>query len=100
MFSAALSQPLPLPRRFEDILNRDHTISARAGRAMSSYLQWLSQSKIPFFPEYTDHGRDHVIRVLATCDELIAAKAWPLLTPRDVACLIAAVLLHDIAMHL
>ena len=55
---------------------------------------------MPFFPEFTDHGPDHLRRVLDTADWLIAEDTWNVLSPRDAACLVIAILIHDSAMHL
>src|SRR5689334_17670175 len=70
-------------------------------------LTWLGQlesflliSRLPFFPEYTDHGPQHISDVLATAASLIRDEAFRYFTPMDSAALIVAVGLHDIAMHL
>src|SRR5262245_41271719 len=53
-----------------------------------------------FFPEYTDHGPKHVSSVMAGAEALILEDAWEAVTSEDIAVLIAAVLLHDSALHL
>lgn len=55
-----------------------------------------------FFPGYTDHGTEHVARVLGKVVDLIPADVWTaeLLQPEDAAVLIGACLLHDLALHL
>ncbi len=69
----------------------------------------LSDNKLPFFPDYTDHGIDHVNRVMQFEVELVPKTVWEksqnnsyprLLYDADAAVIIAATLLHDIAMHL
>ena len=69
----------------------------------------LSDNKLPFFPDYTDHGIDHVNRVLQFEVELVPKAVWEhsqndsnprLLCDADAAVIIGATLLHDIAMHL
>jgi molecular chaperone HtpG len=69
----------------------------------------LADNKLPFFPDYTDHGVDHVNRVLKSEISLVPPEVWkqsrPDSTPRllydaDAAVIIGATLLHDIAMHL
>jgi molecular chaperone HtpG len=69
----------------------------------------LSDNKLPFFPDYTDHGIDHVNRVLQFEVELVPKTVWEksqnnsdprLLCDADAAVIIGATLLHDIAMHL
>lgn len=53
-----------------------------------------------FFPEYSDHGPDHINRVLSAAAALVTPEAWRLLTAEDAAVLTLAALLHDAAMHL
>src|ERR1700723_1605337 len=53
-----------------------------------------------FFPEYTDHGIEHVQQVLDSTAGLIPDEAKPFVTATDVAIIVAAVLLHDSAMHM
>jgi hypothetical protein len=69
----------------------------------------VADNKLPFFPAYTDHGADHINRVLESEIELIPVHVWKLsekgskpriLCDADAAVIIGATLLHDIAMHL
>ena len=69
----------------------------------------LADNKLPFFPDYTDHGTDHINCVLQSEVELIPSEVWEgsrresrlrLLCDADAAVIIGATLLHDIAMHL
>lgn len=69
----------------------------------------LADNKLTFFPDYTDHGIDHINRVLKSEMELVPREVWEhskhdsdprLLCDADAAVLIGATLLHDIAMHL
>ena len=69
----------------------------------------LSDNKLLFFPDYTDHGIDHVNRVLQFEVELVPKAVWEhsqndsnprLLCDADAAVIIGATILHDIAMHL
>jgi hypothetical protein len=69
----------------------------------------LTDNKLPFFPNYTDHGIDHVNSVLKSEVELIPKQVWKsskkdsdprLLYAADAVVIIGATLLHDIAMHL
>ena len=60
-----------------------------------------ADNKVPFFPDYTDHGPHHIERVLEDCLRLIPPAVWDaeLLGPSDATVLICAVALHDIGMH-
>jgi molecular chaperone HtpG len=69
----------------------------------------LADNKLPFFPDYTDHGIDHINRVLKSEVELVPKSIWQnskkdsdprLFCDADAAVIIGATLLHDIAMHL
>lgn len=69
----------------------------------------LADNKLPFFPDYTDHGVAHVQRVLESEVSLVPEEVWQqstaesdprLLSDVDAAVIIGATLLHDIAMHL
>jgi hypothetical protein len=69
----------------------------------------FADNKLPFFPDYTDHGIEHITRVLASQVDLIPDAIWTRSTPEssprllrdaDAAVIIGATILHDIAMHL
>ena len=69
----------------------------------------LADNKLPFFPNYTDHGIDHINRVLKSEVELVPRQVWEnsrkdsdpsLLGGADAAVIIGSTLLHDLAMHL
>lgn len=53
-----------------------------------------------FFPEFTDHGPEHIAGVLASATKLIPNKVWKLLTPEDGVLIALSALLHDVAMVL
>jgi hypothetical protein len=61
---------------------------------------WLNDSKLPFFTDYTDHGTNHLNRVMLTAAGLIPREAKEKFSAEDAAVLIAAILLHDSALHL
>lgn len=76
---------------------------------------WMLQNKVEsilkgspvYFPEYTDHGIEHINQVLKLADQLIAtatlsdpAAENDLLDPRATAFLICAIIIHDIGMFL
>ncbi len=69
----------------------------------------LSDNKLPFFPYYTDHGIDHINRVLQSQVDLVPEDVWTkstgesdprLLCDADAVVIIGATILHDFAMHL
>ncbi|MDQ3744890.1 MAG: ATP-binding protein [Acidobacteriota bacterium] len=92
--------PIAYPTFFEALLQRDRSLRASVDGMVVAFDGWLTTSRLPFFTDYTDHGVEHLNRVLATADHLITDTARNVFTPSDVAVLIAATLLHDSAMHL
>src|SRR5947207_2080562 len=91
---------LAIPSSFEEALAADQALKAGVYGTIADFNPWLKDSKLFFFPDYTDHGIDHLNQVLATADGLIADGARGLFTPGDGAMIIIATLLHDSAMHL
>jgi molecular chaperone HtpG len=91
---------MKLPDRLARILERNQELDGLVKSAISRFEPWIKHSQLPFFPEYTDHGLDHLERVIATASSLIRDEAWAVLTPADAAVTILSVLLHDCAMHL
>lgn len=69
----------------------------------------LEANSLTFFPDYTDHGINHISDVLQSIVDLIPDDVWKqskkdssprLLRAEDATVIIGATLLHDIAMHL
>jgi hypothetical protein len=89
-----------LPHRLVSTLRGDHHLAASVELTLTAFQPWIADNKLVFFPEYTDHGVDHLNSVLRAAEALILDESWPLLTPSDGAVLLLAVLLHDSAMHL
>ena len=90
---------LKLPDHFSTLL----TQSEYSGPVLD-YVTKLSivlgDNKLLFFPNYTDHGVEHIERVLKTIDSLVPDDVKGLLSAADAAAIISATLLHDIAMHI
>lgn len=99
---------IEFPKRLKELLEDSHlqapirSLADRAGEI-------LADNKLPFFPDYTDHGTDHIQAVLKSEVELVPKEVWDhskqasdprLLSDVDAAVIIGATLLHDIAMHL
>lgn len=101
---AKVEFPKPLKELLEesDLQAPIRALADRAGEI-------LADNKLPFFPDYTDHGTEHINRVLKSEVDLVPKRIWEeskkesdprLLCDADAAVLIGATLLHDIAMHL
>jgi len=101
---AMIELPHPLKKLLEDSQLQPH-IRDYANRVS----EILADNKLPFFPDYTDHGVEHINQVLLSEVELVPKDVWTnctkdsdpkLLNAEDAVVLIGATLLHDIAMHL
>ena len=68
--------------------------------ATYSSVTGILKSSPEFFPEYTDHGIEHIELTLDTACNLMTDKARKLLTEDDWVVLTTAVILHDFGMHL
>jgi len=91
---------MQIPSQLNELLERDHGLAGGVKATLAHFEPWLRRNSMPFFPEYTDHGIEHIEGVLRTAFSLIRDEARELLTPADATVLILSVLLHDVAMHL
>lgn len=93
--------PSFLPAKLRELLAGSPEEAAILGFVRDA-AKVLKDNKTPFFPAYTDHGAEHVRRVLAAAVRLVHEDVWEreLLGARDAAVLIGACVLHDIGMHL
>lgn len=89
-----------LPELFEQKLKTNRQLRSAVDGTIEDFSVWLTDSKLPFFVDYTDHGVDHLSQVLETASRLIPKEAVNLVSAGDVAVLTIAILLHDSAMHL
>lgn len=90
---------MKIPQRLSYVLERDQRMDGLVKSAISEFEPWISNSTLPFFSEYTNHGIPHIESVLKTSVSLIHDNAWSAFTANDAAVLILGVLLHDSAMH-
>jgi molecular chaperone HtpG len=91
---------MKIPDRFEHILRAQARHHGAVLQTLDGFETWLKDNKLVFFPEYTDHGPEHVERVMRGAEGLIREDAWSFVTAEDAAVLLLAILLHDCAMHL
>lgn len=96
------------PQKLEDLL-KDSPLQSPIRALADQVGVILTDNKLTFFPDYTDHGTGHIQRVLESQVKLIPKEvleqstknASPrLLCDKDAVVIIGATLLHDIAMHL
>jgi molecular chaperone HtpG len=79
----------------------DATTAPEVLRLSRAVGEILTDNKLPFFPNYTDHGARHITRLLDTIiTKLIPEEVFSQLTAADAAVIACAALLHDLAMHL
>src|ERR1700704_5382387 len=98
---------MKIPPFFEQKLTQDDRLRGAVYTFIGELEPWLLDSKLPFFPDYTDHGIRHLESVLETARVLIpptsasnTASAEASFSAGDAAVLILATLLHDLALHL
>ena len=86
--------------RLSTCLSKNVALDGAVKQSFESFRIWIQNSHLPFFPEYTDHGWNHITDVILSASGLISERAWDIVTPSDAAVLLMSVLLHDSAMHL
>jgi molecular chaperone HtpG len=91
---------IKIPARWQPVLKLRQDLDGVVNSTLARFAPILQRSHFVFFPEYTDHGIDHVQSVLNTCDWLITDEAFSALGPEDFATLTLAVLTHDLGMLL
>jgi hypothetical protein len=89
-----------IPEFLDWLIRQDRRLSAGVDSALAATEPIIQASRLPFFPEYTDHGPRHNEEILQTAVDIVHDDGRPLLTPQDAAILVVAVLLHDCGMHL
>lgn len=96
--------PIEIPDLLAARLGQDATIDAAVKTTLHRFDPWLSSSGMPFFPDFTDHGPEHLNRVLRLAEVVIRRDEngdFPeAFTAADAGTLVLAVLLHDLGMHL
>ncbi|HEX7333105.1 MAG TPA: ATP-binding protein [Pyrinomonadaceae bacterium] len=99
---------IEFPKPLKDLLE-DSDLQAPIRAFADRVGEILADNKLPFFPDYTDHGIDHVNCVLKSEVELVPKQVWEksrkdsdprLLCDADAVVIIGGTLLHDFAMHL
>lgn len=91
---------IKIPEKFENILRKNDVYYSEIVRLNNDFTKWTKDNKLEFFPEYTDHGSEHIQSVLDTAENIINEQSFSILTPEDIYVLISSILLHDSAMHI
>lgn len=94
--------PIKIPEAFMEKLRSDKSDKDYEGHInqLLKNTKQLIGDRAVFFPKYTLHGWQHVQGVLNQAKKLIPETVMEQLTPRDIALLISAVVLHDLGMFL
>jgi len=67
----------------------------------AEFGEFLTDNKLYFFEEYTDHGSKHIESILNSTANLITEKTFnDILSGKDIGCFILSTILHDIAMQI
>ncbi|ONN57993.1 hypothetical protein AC057_06055 [Acinetobacter genomosp. 33YU] len=91
---------LAIPARFLEIIAQNNKLKSAVETSISNFQAWINDNKLVFFPEYTDHGTNHLQEVLDSAQGLISEGSWDAISPEDIAAIVLSVLLHDCALHL
>jgi molecular chaperone HtpG len=89
-----------LPPDLRQRLEQSSDLVSRVYSCLTQATPILKRNEAFFFPEYTDHGIEHIEAVIHTAWALATPEARKRMTAQDCACLILSVVLHDFAMHL
>lgn len=90
-----------LPKRFQDKLSEDQYLNGIVNTTLFTFGEILSDNKLYFFEEYTDHGNKHIEEVIFASNHLIPDETFAhILSTKDIAYYLLTVILHDIGMHI
>ena len=91
-----------IPKQLQELIAGSPFEAATVG-LLDAVGTILADNSMSFFPAYTDHGSQHVERVLKAAIRLVPDEVWEedeLLRPADGAVLACATALHDLALHI
>lgn len=93
---------LTIPPRLDSLLKENHTLSGWLLPFLNQAATILAKNDATFFPDYTDHGLEHIQDLLEREEKLVPDAVWEegILTSADAAVIIGSAVLHDFAMHL
>jgi len=90
---------MKIPKKFEDILSKNQTTHSIVLDVISSFEPIFKDNKLYFFEEYTDHGINHIEKVLESAEFIISDDSFENITSNEVSILILSIILHDLGMH-
>ena len=89
-----------LTDRFKIILEKDQEIDGIVKSTLAKFGDILKKNDLYFFKGYTDHGIEHIEKVIASSENLITNSTFDNLSPCDIGYYLLAVILHDLGMHI
>lgn len=90
---------MKIPKKFDDILLKNQTTYSIVLDVISSFEPIFKDNKLYFFEEYTDHGINHIEKVLESAEFIISDDSFENITSNEVSILILSIILHDLGMH-
>ena len=88
-----------LPKKLEAILQKDQRLHTMFLGIIAPFSDILTENKLFFFSEYTDHGIKHIENTLQYTENLIAEDTFLHLTAKEAGVILLSTVLHDIGMH-
>lgn len=95
-----MAKKLKLPKRFKKILKKDNVCDSIVQDVITVFKPIYLDNKLFFFDEYTDHGIDHIERVLKAADFIITDDSFEKMNAKEVMILVLGVILHDLGMQM
>lgn len=89
-----------IPPKLNSILLKDEILNSIVTDVITTFYPIYKDNKLYFFDEYTDHGIQHIEKVLNAAEYIISNDSFDNLSSKEVAILILSVILHDIGMHI
>lgn len=89
-----------IPEFFFDLLRRDDDVMRFSLDFLDAASKVLRDNQVIFFRNYTDHGINHIKRLLVDAVRIIPQDALHQLTSTDACVIVASAFLHDLALHM
>lgn len=96
----AIMVSLEMPKRFAEMLEKDVAWESIVKEIIRRFSPIIKENKLEFFPEYTDHGFNHINKTLELADKIIPQSTFDKLNTLDIGVMIISFFLHDLGMHL
>lgn len=83
-----------IPHKLDEILKKDNRNHTEINRIINEFSVLIKDNKVEFFPEYTDHGLQHIQSVLNTAEEILNEESFNIINSEDIYVLISSIILH------